>query len=311
MTGGVAGVVADRRADPIVTLQRRAFGLRVSGTGIRLAAAVAGPAAALVLCSGPRQGDRPGCCRSDPNAGAARSSGFAFAVDWPAQEVLTWMDHVAATEWRTRTGSRMPRNSVLAGEWLRGHAESEVPADAWASALLMAGRLEEARCRIDALPRSTPAQLHRRLDLELAADAAGGRAIEMSAVDDAAARDTAADPVAVTVHLAFHASVAAASNGIDGLPILAPARPALGRLPAALILKLGLMRFRSALGLGFFRGLAAGRDSDRAGDRGRRRLVLEPSSAARSNPSSCLTRRAQKYGRVRFAGCDGPFVKGS
>lgn len=246
MTGGVAGALADRRADPIVTLQRRAFGLSGSGTGIRLAAAVAGPAAALVLCWDRVQAIVLVAAVLIPMPALLALLALRSRSSWPAQDVLAWMDHVAATDWRTRTGSRMPRNSVLAGEWLRGHAETEVPADVWASALLMAGRLEEARCRIDALPRSTPAQLHRRLDLELAADAAGGRAIEISAVDDAAARDTAADPVAVTVHLAFHASVAAASNGIDGLPILATARPALGRLPAALTLKLGLMRFRPA-----------------------------------------------------------------
>ncbi len=246
MTGGVAGSLTDRRPDPMVSLQRRAFGLSGPGTPIQLAAAVAGPAGALALCWDRVVLIALAAAVLVPMPVLLALLAVRSRSRWPAQEVLAWLDLVAATEWRTQTGSRMPRNSVQADEWLRRHAETEVPPAAWISALLMAGRPDEARPRIDALPGSTAAQLHSRLDFELAADAAGGRAIDISAVDDAAGRDTAADPAARVVHLAYHASVAAASRGIDGLPSLAAARPALGRLPAALTPRLALLRFRYA-----------------------------------------------------------------
>jgi hypothetical protein len=160
--------------------------------------------------------------------------------------VLGWLDGEAAARWREGTGTPMPRNSAQAAAWLQGRDESVVPADYWVAALLMAGRVEDATERIGKLPAETPEQRRRRSDLRLAADAAAGRRADYEAADEAVVADPAADPVARAVHLAYHGAVSATSNGADGLPLLAGARPAIGRLPLPHALRLYAIRFRYA-----------------------------------------------------------------
>lgn len=232
--------------NPMLALQRRAFGAGGVDSAAQLALAVLGPIAAVLLCWGRVHAIVFVAAVVIPTPILLALLALRLRSRWAAQDVLGWMDHVAADEWRESTGSRMPRNSVGAREWLRAHSEKEVRPDLWVAALLMGGRVCEARDGIARLPVETPKQLHRRLDLETAADAASGRPIGSAAADDAVGHDDAASPVDRAAHLAYHAAVAAVGHGADGLPGLAAARPAIGRLPAPLVLRLWLIRLRFA-----------------------------------------------------------------
>ena len=246
MTASLAGASPIGGVNPMVDLRRRAFGFGGAGATIQLAIAVLGPIAAFLLCWDRAHGLAVAAVVLLPTPAVLVLQSLRGRANWAAQDVLGWLEREAAAQWRDATATRMPRDSTQAGSWLASHRESDVPSHFWVAALLMAGRVGEARGRIARLAAETPAQLHRRLDLQLAADAADGRPIETAAADDAAAADSVAAPVTRAVHLAYHASVAAASHGSDGLPALAAARPALGRLPAGLTLQLYSTRFRYA-----------------------------------------------------------------
>jgi hypothetical protein len=246
MTAGLAGASPVAGTNSVIELQRRAFGFGGAGATILLCIAVLGPIAAFLLCWDRAHGLVVAAAVLVPTPAVLVLQSLRGRANWAAQDVLGWLDRDAAAQWRDATATRVPRNSAQAGVWLASHRESDVPSGVWVTALLMAGRVDEARGRIARLPAETPAQLHRRLDLQLAADAADGRPIAAASADDAAAADSVAAPVTRAVHLAYHASVAAASHGGDGLPALAAARPALGRLPAGLTLQLYSIRFRFA-----------------------------------------------------------------
>jgi len=248
-TGGWdAGATGASRmgADAILALRHRAFGFGRADLVIELSLAVAGPIGAFLLCWGRVQAVILVAAVLIPTPALLSLVSFRRRFRWPAQDVLVWMDRLAASEWRERTDSRMPRDPAQAGEWLRCHAESGVPLDSWVSALLLAGRVEEGRDCIGRLPSGTPRQVHRRLDLELMADAAGGLAVASAAADQAVSCDPTATPAERAAHLAYHASVAAVSRRVDGLPGLAAARPGLGRLGPGLALRLWLIRLRFA-----------------------------------------------------------------
>jgi hypothetical protein len=235
-----------RIANPMLALQRRAFGVGGADTAAELGLAVLGPLAAVLVCWGRVPAIGFVAAAAIPAPILLALVAVRLRSRWAAQDVLGWMDHAAAAEWRESTGSRMPRNSVGAGEWLRAHSENDVRPDLWVAALLMAGRVAEAREGIARLPVETPRQHHRRLDLETAADAADGRPIGSAAADDAVGHDQAASQAERAVHLAYHAAVAAVGHGTDGLPDLAAARVAIGRLPARLAFRLWLIRLRFA-----------------------------------------------------------------
>lgn len=246
MTAGLAGASPIGGANPMAELQRRAFGLRGSSATIQLVIAVLGPIAAFLVCWGRVHELVLAAAVLIPTPLVLAVNSFRGRSNWAAQDVLGWLDRDAAARWRDGTGSRMPRNSAQAGAWLRSHEESAVPAEFWVAALLMAGRDDEALAGIARLPVETPAQRHRRLDLQLAADAAAGRPIETASADDAVAEDPLATPAERAAHLAYHASVAATSRGTDGLPVIAAARPGLGRMPLGLTLRMYSIRLRFA-----------------------------------------------------------------
>lgn len=244
MTTGLAGASPVGGANPMTELQRRAFGFGGSSATIQLGIAFIGPIAAFLVCWGRAHELVIVAAVLIPTPVLLGAQSLRRRSNWAAQDVLGWLDRDAAARWREGTGTRMPRNAAQAGAWLLSHYESAVPGDFWVAALLMAGRTDEARERIALLPAETPAQLHRRRDLQLAADAAAGLPIETLSADDAIAADPSAALVARAVHLAYHASVAATSRGTDGLPVLVAARPAIGRLPLGLALQLYSIRFR-------------------------------------------------------------------
>ena len=232
--------------NPMVAMQRRAFGYAGPGSTIQLVVAVAGPIVAILLCSGRVVGVVEVATVLIPTPALLATFALRGRSTWPAQALLGWLDREAALQWQSETASRMPRSSPQAIAWMNARAEDAVQADAWVAALLMAGRIDEARERIGRLPAATPAQLHRQCDLLLAADSSDGRPIETraTAADEAASSDETAMPAIRTVHLAYHAAVVATARGSDGLGLLAAARPVLGRLPSRLSLQLFVIRFR-------------------------------------------------------------------
>ena len=246
MTAGLAGASPIGGANPITELQRRAFGLGGTSATIQLVIAVLGPIAVLLLCWGRAHGLVTAALVLIPTPALLALAARRGRARWPAQDVLVWLHRQAAAEWRADTSSRMPRNKFEAGDWLGRHSETDVAPDCWAAALLMAGRFDEARERIARLPAETPGQLHRRLDLEQAADAAEGRPFDTAAAVAAISSDREASAAQRTADIANHEAIAAVGRGLDGLPILAAARPALGRLPFGLTLQLYSIRFRYA-----------------------------------------------------------------
>jgi hypothetical protein len=235
--------------NPMVALQRRAFGFGGPGSTIQLVLAVGGPIVAMLLCSGRVVGAVVVAAVLIPTPALLAIVALRGRSSWPAQAVLGWLDREAAVQWQSDTASRMPRSSAQAMAWLNGHAEEDVPRDVWVAALLMAGRVDEARERIGRLPATTPAELHRQCDLLLAADSADGRPIETraTAAGESAAADEVASPPARSAHVAYHAAVAATGRGSEGLGLLTAARPAIGRLPFRLSLQLSVIRFRFVL----------------------------------------------------------------
>ena len=246
MTGGVAGMQPIPGVNPMIALQSRAFGFGGSATTAQLAIAVIGPIAAMLICWGRVHGLVIAAAVLIPTPMLLALQAFRKRANWTAQDVLGWLDREAAVEWHDATGTAMPRNSAAAVAWLAAHVEGSVPADCWAAALLMAGRVNGARERVARLPDETPARVHRRLDLQLAADSSDGRVVDGEEADDAVRDDPNATTAKRAVHLAYHASVAAVSRGADGLAELAAARPAIGRLPVGLTLRLLVIRFRFA-----------------------------------------------------------------
>ena len=246
MTGGVAGPRPIGAANPLVALQRRAFGFGGPATAMQLAIAVLGPIAAILICWGRAHALVTIAAVLIPTPALLAMNVLRGRANWAAQDLLGWIDREAAAQWRDGTETPMPDNRAAAVAWLARHVEGDVPADLWAAALLMAGRTDEARDRIARLEAATPAQIHRRRDLQLAVDATDGRAIDSGPSDEAASSDPAAARAAVAAHLGYHAAVAAESRGADGLAILVAARPALGRLPVRLTLRLAVIRFRFA-----------------------------------------------------------------
>jgi hypothetical protein len=246
MTAGLAGASPIGGANPMMELQRRAFGLGGSSATIHLGIAVLGPIAAFLVCWGRAHGLVTAALVLIPTPALLSLVALRGRARWSAQDVLGWLHRDAAAGWRAGTGSRMPRNRIEAADWLGRHSETDVMPDWWAAALLMAGRVDEARERTARLPAETPGQLHRRIDLELAADAAEGRPIDSAAAVAAIWRDSGATATQRTADAAYHQAVAATSRGTDSLPGLAAARPALGRLPLGLALELFSIRFRFA-----------------------------------------------------------------
>jgi hypothetical protein len=246
MTGGVAGTQPIPGTNPMIALQRRAFGFGGSATTAQLAIAVVGPIAAMLICWGRFHGLVITAAVLIPTPVLLALQAVRERANWTAQDVLGWLDHEAAVEWRDAAGTAMPRNSAAAAAWLAGHVEVDVPADCWAAALLMAGRVDEARDRIASLLDETPARVHRRLDLQLAADSTDGRVVDSEEADNAVRDDPDATAATRAAHLGYHTSVAAVSRGTDGLAALAAARPAIGRLPVGLTIRLLVIRFRFA-----------------------------------------------------------------
>jgi hypothetical protein len=246
VTRGVAGAPPIPTVNPMVALQRRAFGFGGAATTVQLAVAVAGPILAVLLLWGRAHGLAIAAAVLIPTPAFLALLAYWSRSNWAAQDVLGWLDRDAAIQWHESTGTPMPRNSVTAGSWLHSNVEADVPADVWAAALLMAGRTDEARDKIATLPAETPERVHRRLDLEMAVAAAEGAAIDAAPADQAVAGDPTSTPVARAAHIAYHASVAAVSRGGDGLVALEAARSAIGRLPVRLSLQLLAIRFRFA-----------------------------------------------------------------
>jgi hypothetical protein len=232
--------------NPMVALQRCAFGFGGPASTIQIVVAVAGPIVAMLLCSGRVVGAVVVAAVLIPTPALLAVVALRARPRWPAQAVLGWLDREAAVQWQSDTASRMPRSSPQATAWLNGHAEEDVPRDVWVAALLMAGRVDEARERIGRLPATTPAELHRQCDLLLAADSADGRPIETraAAADEASSADDTASPATRAAHAAYHAAVAVTGRGSDGVGLLIAARPAIGRLPSRLSLQLMVIRFR-------------------------------------------------------------------
>lgn len=208
---------------------------------------MAGPIAAFLLCWGRVHELALTVAVLVPTPGMLALLSLRGRSNWAAQDAIGWIDREAAERWRDLAGNPMPRNSIQAAAWLDGHPDRDLPAGLQASALLMAGRIGEARQAIASLPAESPADLHQREDFRLAADAAEGLPVDVTAADETLKNDPASEPAARAVHLGYHAAIAAESRGIDGLPALAAARPALGRLPAALALRLWVIRFRNAV----------------------------------------------------------------
>lgn len=167
--------------------------------------------------------------------------------EWPAQEVLGWIDWTTLEDWGGRTQGRRPRSAVEAEAWLAGHRDVPVPQGLRAGILILAGRLTEAHGVIAALPTATPGERREKLELELDADAFELQPLAIDAADDAVRADAERSSAEIATRLAYHAALAAVARGGDGIVELAAARPAIGRLPAELIRRVWLGRLRFAI----------------------------------------------------------------
>lgn len=173
--------------------------------------------------------------------------------EWPAQEVLGWVDWLTLRDWRERVGGQRPRSPAEAQAWLVGHPSTSLPADLRAAMLIVANRLTEADAVIASLPTTTPAECRLRCERELEAAAFGFRPLDTNAADEAVRADEAQSPAEVAACLAYHVALSAVAGGGDGLVELAAARSVVGPLPAELIRRLWLGRLRFAI-LALFMG---------------------------------------------------------
>jgi hypothetical protein len=167
--------------------------------------------------------------------------------EWPAQEVLGWLDWTTLGVWTAIAVGRRPRSPIEAQKWLETHDETTVPRGARAGILILAGRLTEARDAIASLPVATPRERRERLELELEADSFGFHPLSVEAADESIRADADQSRPERTARLAYHLALAAVAKGGDGLAELAAARPAIGLLPAELTRRLWLGRLRFAI----------------------------------------------------------------
>jgi hypothetical protein len=167
--------------------------------------------------------------------------------EWPAQEVLGWIDWTKLRVWLALTVGRRPRSPLEAQQWLVTHGEASVPQGLRAGILILAGRLTEARDVIASLPDATPRERRERLELQVEAEAFGLQPLDIDAADEAIRSDADQSPEEKEARLAYHSALAAVAQGGDGLAELAAARPAIGRLPAELTRRLWLGRLRFAI----------------------------------------------------------------
>lgn len=167
--------------------------------------------------------------------------------EWPAQEVLGWLDWTTLRVWLGLTVGRRPRSPLEAEQWLVTHGEASVPPGLRAGILILAGRLTEARDLIASLPDATPRERRERLELELDVNAFGLQPLDIDAADEAIRSDADQSPAEKAARLAYHSALVAVAHGGDGLAALGAARPAIDRLPAELIRRLWLGRLRFAI----------------------------------------------------------------
>ncbi len=167
--------------------------------------------------------------------------------EWAAQEVLGWLDWTTIQDWQERTGAKRPRSPIEARAWLDADDAASAPAIARASMLILAIRPAEAREVIAALPNATPRERRERLELELDADAFELRPLEFGPIEAATRVDGALSPTGGAVRLAYQAALLAAARGGSGIAELTAARPAIDRLPPALLRRVWLGRLRFAV----------------------------------------------------------------
>jgi hypothetical protein len=167
--------------------------------------------------------------------------------EWPAQEVLGWLDWTTLGVWTALAVGRRPRSPIEAQRWLETHGEAAVPQGARAGILILAGRLTEARDVIASLPVATPRERRERLELELDASSFGFLPFSVDAADGSIRADADQSPAEKTARLAYHSALAAVVKGGDGLAELAAARPVISLLPAELRRRLWLGRLRFAI----------------------------------------------------------------
>ncbi len=164
--------------------------------------------------------------------------------EWPAQEVLGWLDWTTLRLWTEQVPGGRPRSPIEATAWLAAHGVGSAPKGPRAGILILAGRLAEAREVIAELPVVTPRERRDKVELELDAAAFGLQPLDVQAADEAVRADVGQSSAERTARLAYHAALAAVAGGGDGLAELAAARPAIGRLPAELSRRLWLGRSR-------------------------------------------------------------------
>jgi hypothetical protein len=172
--------------------------------------------------------------------------GLSRRAVWPALDVISWLSRQAAADWRREVGGSAPRNASAARAWLEVHPAGSAPEWAIATALVLAGRIPEARQPISAIPVVTLGASRRRLELEVSADAGEGLPIDTTAVEASIREDPDLAPEDVAVRLAYYRALAEIDRGGDGLPPLRAARASLGRLPSDLAWRLWLVRFQYA-----------------------------------------------------------------
>src|ERR1035437_2575472 len=144
--------------NPMAGLQRQAFGFGGTSSNVQLALSVVGPIAAVLLTWGRVHWLGFLAAVLLPTPALLAILALRHRSRWAAQDVLFWLNDVAAADWQRRTGSRMPRNSVEANAWLGGRAESDVPLDCWVAALLMAGLVDESPEAPARLPIGNPSE---------------------------------------------------------------------------------------------------------------------------------------------------------
>jgi hypothetical protein len=182
---------------------------------------------------------------------------------WAAQDVYLFLSWRTAQEWSQHVGGTLPTNARQAAAWLDRHPEEDVEPNARASMLLTAGRIADARAIIAGMPARTARERRRRAELSLAADELQGLPLDTAAADEAMRADPGESPEVVAAHLGYHAALKAADEGGDCVSPLLQARPRLGRLTPALLVRIWIWRLiftvsAAALGAWLIVGLVVG-----------------------------------------------------
>jgi hypothetical protein len=232
-----------KRRHPSVEIQRRVFGLAGAGPIVEIGLALAGPLSLAVLLWGRLPAIAYAVVVICATPAALALLALRTRPRWAAQDVATWLGQADSDEWRADGLGKMARTPNQANAWLAANPEGTVP-QRWRAGLMLAvGRVGEARAAIAAMPATTPHEISRRLEVELAADAYEGRGLDVASADAALEADPERSPAERAARRACHAALVSIARGGDGVAELAAAAPAIGRLEGSAARRVLVLRF--------------------------------------------------------------------